>query len=325
MEPWQRGGRSKFSGIQEQKQSGIKLQSWQREPGKFSAENAWHTLKKDVVEEKFKVCLADWQKANKHDDTSSKDTFTLVIGNEVNLSNKVYADNVYHIGAEGQVGHSFFYVTKNSKVYSAFSFGPANHNSKIEVNEGTVDYEIGQTFRFHRFKITREQAIQIKKQVDAFRGKVSAPSTITKKQAAPFVGITEVEVNNPNKMYYDPPFGNYTCAAMARDTLTKAGIVIPRGKGAIDLPGNLVKYATQAVTSDPVTGRQVNGITTPIAVVNPYEWYHNIVQKYGEGELYQGRKIKSDNFSFEKPMDILEGESDPLVNTGQDKKVLYLR
>lgn len=327
MEPWQRGGRSKFSGTQEQKQSGVKLQSWQREPGKFSAENAWYTLKKDVVEEKFKACLADWQKANKHDDTSSKDTFTLVIGNEVNLFDKVYRDHVYYLGESGQTGHSFFYVTKNSKVYSAFSFGPANHEHYItQINEGTADYEIGQVFRFHRFSITKEQAIKIKKQVDIFRGKVNEPTLIDGYSPAPYGGMIKMQVSNPNKMYYNPVFGNYTCAAEARAVLELSGIHTPKGKGRTDVfPDAQAAIQSYIFPKNSFLSDQ----KSPLEVVNPYEWYHNIVQKYGEGELYKGVKpenyLEKDGFSFKQEMKILEGDEDPLIATKQNTKILHLQ
>lgn len=305
MEPWQRGGRSKFS-----------------------AENAWHTLKKDAVEEKYKVCLADWQKTNKHDDTLSKDTFTLVIGHEVNVMDKVYPNQKYHIGAAGQTGHSFFYVTKNGIVYSAFSFGPANHEHLSQTNEGTVDYEIGQVFRFHRFSITREQAIQIKKQTDIFRGKVNEPTLIEGYSPAPYGGMIKTQVFNPNKMYYSPLSFNQTCAAEARAVLTKANIKTPSGLGSIDVSGDWVKRILLPIQTGlmPMEGFEntITG-TSPVKVTNPYDWYNNIAQKYGDGELYKGRQIQSDGFSFVKEMFILEGEDDPLIQAGQDKKVLHLR
>jgi len=304
------------------------MEPWRQRGGKnkFSAENAWYNLKKNVIEKKLQVCLADWQKTDKHDDTSPKDTFTLVIGNEVNLWDKVYRNGVYYIGKHHQTGHSFFYVTKNGIVYSAFSFGPANHDNILQINEGTTDYEIGQVFRFHRFSISREQAIQIKKQVNIFKGKLKAPNTITKNQAAAFVGMTKVEVNNPDKMYYNPAFGNYTCAAEAKEVLELSGIHTPKGKGPTDIwPDTQNRIKSYIIPESSF----LSDIKSPIEVVNPYEWYYNISQKYGEGELYQGvdpkRDIKSDGFSFVKKMFILEGKDDPLVQTGQIKKVLHLR
>lgn len=62
MELWQRGKRSKFSGLQEQNSLKNNLQPWQREDSKFSTENTWHTFKKDTIEKKQQISLTDWQK-----------------------------------------------------------------------------------------------------------------------------------------------------------------------------------------------------------------------------------------------------------------------
>ncbi|MDI2090463.1 hypothetical protein [Commensalibacter oyaizuii] len=61
MEAWQRGERNKFSGVPEQKNSTTKLQSWQREAGKFSAEGYWSKENTDLkdYDEEVKINTTD--------------------------------------------------------------------------------------------------------------------------------------------------------------------------------------------------------------------------------------------------------------------------
>lgn len=168
----------------------------------------------------------------------------------------------------GDYGHAFFYLTKNNKVETFFSFGPADDAKvKTKLNNAdtakpyadggvntrlaTADYEISEVVRIFRIEITKVEFDKIMNKTDRVKKAVL--------RGKPYRALT-----------------NDTCAEEAEDILDGILEGFPRGKGYVENDG---KYL-------------------PFKVVNPYMWHMQIDKKYKEVYMYPEYPHKGKAFSL---------------------------
>jgi len=216
-------------------------------------------------------------------------------------------------------GHAFIYVTKNDIVMSSFSFGPAKSpESMTEAfgnRPGNTLYKIGEVTKLFRFKISKEQAEKVRENIAQFTQKVAS-----------------------QQIHY-APYKNDTCAASAKEILDQSNIETPSGKSYASyevLEGVIEERDTdQNSKIGRMQAKSVNAVRktqflTPIPIVTPYEWYHELLQQYSSPEpiIFENTGLSSDTsdqdwtpYTLEKRWVAIVGKHDPL--SAQQRKILH--
>ena len=207
--------------------------------------------------------------------------YYLVVGFEVNHIATAFRNNTQNLNID--YGHAFFFTVQNGKILTVYSFGPlgAATPTKAELRAGideysgkrpgTTDHPITEVSRLYKFKISKIQAIDIKKHADQFRKKVKSGD---EKYTA---------------------YMNDTCAEAAKDVLDDANIDTPSGKGYVTTPSGATNFLFEPSYIDgwkvPATG---------VMFVNPYSWYDQFKKKYGQPFLYKNTGLKANNSIYLK-------------------------
>lgn len=182
----------------------------------------------------------------------------LIIGVEVNVeeayrvekimfSRKVARHQILE-GVNSDFGHGFFYVVKNNKVDSFFSFGPTGHKDKGNIigRSSTCQYPISEVTQLFYLEIEKEKAEKIKKDVKKIFD--NSNNEIYDKKLKVWV-----EQKSNVKKYRVTT--NETCAKEAENILKKhLKDKVPSGMGYI-------KY---------------NKIS--MKAINPYAWHESLVK-----------------------------------------------
>lgn len=170
--------------------------------------------------------------------------YILTIGFEVNYPD-AFVDGTQNLSID--YGHAFFYITKNDKVITFFSFGPAGLDNdpgwgKDEytgVRPATISYKVSELARAYRLKLSKEQAESVVANVAVFSKDVET-----------------------GEEHYTAAY-NDTCAETARDILSSSDIDTPSGSG-------------------PIIGTGLDAASSLGSFVNPYKWYEDFKDKYGK-------------------------------------------
>lgn len=218
--------------------------------------------------------------------------YYLVVGFEVNHIATAFRNNTQNLNID--YGHAFFFTVQNGKILTVHSFGPDGDATptvaelKAGIDEysgkrpGRTDYPINQVSRLYKFKISKTQAINIKKHADQFRKKV----------------------NSGDEKY--TAYMNDTCAEAAKDILDDANIDTPSGKGYVTTPSGATNFLFEPL--------YINGWKVPASgtmFVNPYSWHDQFKKKYGAAALYTYYGVRTGSIYLEKEWQLKEGDNVP--------------
>jgi len=217
-------------------------------------------------------------------------------------------------------GHAFVYVTKNDIVMSSFSFGPAENPSKQNMSgfgnrPGDTLYPVSEVTKLFRFKISKEQADKVKENVTQFTQKVES-----------------------QQIHY-APYKNDTCAASAKEILDQSNIDTPSGKSyaSYEVLGGVIdeRDPNQDSKTSRMQAKSVNAVrktqfATPVVIVTPYEWYHELLQQYSSPEpiSFQKGDLSTDTsasdwtpYKLAKGWVAIVGKYDPLFK--EQRKIIH--
>jgi len=210
-------------------------------------------------------------------------------------------------------GHAFIYVTKNDIVMSSFSFGPAKSPESMKEafgnRPGDTLYLVSEVAKLFRFKISKEQADKVKENIVQFTQKVES-----------------------QQIHY-APYKNDTCAASAKEILDQSNIDTPSGKSyaSYEILGGVIEERDpdQNSKTSSVQAKSVNAVrktqfSTPVPIVTPYEWYHELSQQYSSPEpiSFKNTGVESgSDYTLKDPWVATPGNVDKLLP--QQRKIFH--